>query len=214
MESDAEVPTWNSDVPLIDNADLESAPNVFCVRIFAERAPTRACWHAPGYLVVYWSAQGEILGATTSGHVGFVVTLPDEQTVARRIHRFGQGYQMCTLFNATNSHVQWLMKIKSACHQGAYNLKQEQFEHLFRHFMDLANHRYSPSRLHRLTTYLDGWSEFGDQSEELQVPKTELTKRSFMLVDPEWERVRAEQERHKSKKQYPTKRIRGSSHVT
>ncbi len=193
-EPDAEVPTWDSDVPLIDNADLESAPDDFCVHIFTERAPTRVCWHAPGYLVVYWSARGEILGTTTFDDAGFVVTLPDEQTVARQLHRIGQRYQMCTMFNAANSYVQWLMKVKRACRLGAYDLKEEQFEHLFGHFMDQADQDMSePGKLHRLTTYLDGWSEFGDQSEELRVPKTELTKRSFMLVDPEWERVKAEQ---------------------
>ena len=85
------------------------------------------------------------------------------------------------LLNRNHPFVQWLLRVRDACEQNAYGLREEQFERLLR-LLDTPV-RHDGFELKDLVAYLDGWRKLPDLPPDLY-PPANPTADMFVMKRP------------------------------
>jgi hypothetical protein len=170
------------DVPLIYMSTFVWLSQYSLHNVFKDKNVIKARRILNDYLIVNWSKEAAGIAPLFSYglSMAFPVSLSDSNLIGftspKPINNAFGEHEI--LLNTENALVQWLERIKIACLNGQYGLKEDSFTATLGKIFQKFSY-FILAETDDLQNYLSAWREIPNLPEELYPPDIELTREMF-----------------------------------
>ncbi|MFI5095661.1 MAG: ATP-binding protein [Candidatus Acidiferrales bacterium] len=178
-------PVWEEATPAIFAEELTALSKAHRMTLFQKRSVDSTRWLPSNHFVMYWKKGDQIerLGGP-SYRPSRLVAMANSFTVGFQIHALSDTTILVSdLFNKSNQFIQWVLRVKKASEEGAYELTADHFSHLDELLHECCDFLY---KIKALVDYVEKWRAMRGLPGELYPPNIELVPHMFLRIpDPE-----------------------------